>query len=211
MYHLISFLSVVFLLTSLPVFAQDMANTDATTPLQPVGFTVYQFEATIFLSSGEMVTGQIQMNHTTLRIPHTVNGIRYVKAIQYNDIQTLEITQWTKRERDFSTFTDERTNHVRFDFHPTAFEITTYEGERYIHEGRIPQLEALSFRNADGNTVLYSFFVDYWVKESWDRGYWLHSEEEDFNYNDRHPHEQSFFRIDFDPRAPMELNVTAPD
>lgn len=144
--------------------SRNGTNTGQTPP--PVQQQVLRVR--LFRADGRIVTGEIRAGKVPLVVRHRVDGIDYTRIIHYSQIRTLRVLSWAGVE-----LSDE--DGVRlFFFTPAVWSISTGKGTPLVYRERLPVFERLVVSNNHGQTVLFSYFADYWVAGK-KGGYWRNS------------------------------------
>lgn len=111
----------------------------------------------LFRADGRSVTGEIRAGKLPLVVRHRVDGIDYTRTIHFSQVRSLRVLSWTGVE-----LSDD--DGVRlFFFTPAVWSISTGKGAPLVYRERLPLFERLVVSNNHGQTVLFSYFADYWV------------------------------------------------
>jgi hypothetical protein len=122
----------------------------------------------LFRADGRAVTGEIRVPGTPLVVRHRVEGADYTRTIHFSRIRSLRILSWRGME-----YSDDEGVRLFF-FTPAVWAISTGKGAPLVYRERLPAFERLVVSNNHGQTVLFSYFADYWMAAK-KGGYWRNS------------------------------------
>ena len=164
----------------------DAASTDRTPDL-PQSKPEPLPEVRIFLGSGAMIEGKIEMPAQFV-IKHTIDGLQYEKNVSPADLLEIEILTYRIKDRR-----ELNEGKIFYEFEPDQVKVTLRNGRQYFFTTIFPFLRKLEVVTIDGKTTLYTYFGDTFDQE---KG-WEQVPNRDPASHQNKPHPHSVVRIRF--------------
>lgn len=114
-----------------------------------------QRTARFLLCNGLSVHGKLAEPIKAITFHHKKNSIDYLKSLQFEEVQKIEILKWEK------VFQKNISSGQLYQMNPYDFQITTLEGDIFIVNG-LQNLPFLRFqvKNRNGTTSVFSYWTD---------------------------------------------------
>lgn len=106
---------------------------------------------------GTTNTGTVYFPRPKILFYFDVNGQNYHQTFSVSNISRITFLEWEAQTEDNNSYV----------FYPVKVRVITGEGYTLTCTYNIKELNKLPFRGFPGNTVLYSYYYDYWIKDHW--------------------------------------------
>ncbi len=153
-----------------------------------------KFKAKVYFFNNDYITGITELSINSITVNNKVGNLTYEKQLNINDIESLQILEWIPQMSSKSS--DSKDKEIEYTFFPSKYKIKMKDGKVYYQKARYEDLDILIIENEYGKTKVFSIFVDYWIKESSDNGYWYNSGIKDFSGNNRNPNPMTVVKIE---------------
>ncbi|MDH4199576.1 MAG: hypothetical protein OEV66_04265 [Spirochaetia bacterium] len=144
-------------------------------------------EIIVILGTGDEVRGYIFLP-PRITFRHYKNGLNYEKTIQAEELQSLSIREYSKKEGGGAN-----TKTVFYQFEPSSIDIKLNDSSTYRLDKIFQALRSFVIETSNGRTKLYTIFGDTYEKG---KG-WQNAESKDMDYHKNKPHPESVKKIIF--------------
>lgn len=172
----------------------DKGSDKSETDKDDVDNEINIYEVEIHLSKGTVVKGSIAPDNDKLSLRTDIGDLSYEKEVSLSEIKSIEILEWNPYMS--SKYSDSKKKEIQYTFYPSKYKIKLRDGSVYYQKARFENIEVLELENKYGKTSIYLIFVDYWILNSKNSGYWRNSGFSEFDSNNKNPNPLTGVQID---------------